>query len=56
MVGKRVSLPLNLDHTMLLRGTGRGIRTSLIEVGYDASRFRIEALSDHAALLSRISV
>lgn len=56
MVGKRVSLPLNLDHTMLLRGTGRGIRTSLIEVGYDASRFRTEALSDHAALLSRISV
>ena len=56
LVGKRVSSPLNLDHTMLVAGTGRGLETSLVDPGYDATRFTGEALSDHGALLSRIFV
>lgn len=54
LVGKRVSGPLNLDHTMLVTGTGRGLETFLVDPGYDAWRFKGEALSDHGALLSRI--
>ncbi len=56
LVGKRVSGALNLDHTMLVAGSGRGIETSLVDPGYDAERFTREALSDHGALLSRIFV
>jgi len=56
LVGKRVSGPLNLDHTMLVSGTGRGLETSLVDPGYDAGRFTDGALSDHGALLSRIFV
>jgi hypothetical protein len=56
LVGKRVSGPLNLDHTMLVAGTGRGIETSLVDPGYDGWRFTAGALSDHGALLSRIFV
>jgi len=56
LVGKRVSGPLNLDHTMLVTGTGKGIETSLVDPGYDACRFTGWALSDHGALLSRIFV
>lgn len=56
LVGKRVSAPLNLDHTLVLQGTARSIRTSLVETGYDSSFFKKEALSDHAGLLSQISL
>ena len=56
LVGKRVSGALNLDHTMLVAGSGRGIETFLVDPGYDAERFTREALSDHGALLSRIFV
>jgi endonuclease/exonuclease/phosphatase family metal-dependent hydrolase len=56
LVGKRVSTPLNLDHTMLAAGTGRALRTSLVDPGYDALQFSRDALSDHGALLSEISV
>ncbi len=52
MVGKRVSGPLNLDHTIVARGTNRSLSTSLVETGYDATTFKKEALSDHAGLLS----
>ena len=56
LVGKRVSGALNLDHIMLVAGSGRGIETFLVDPGYDAERFRPGALSDHGALLSRIFV
>ena len=56
LVGKRVSESLNLDHTMLVRGTAKGLETSLVDPGYDAGQFRREALSDHGALVSRVSV
>jgi endonuclease/exonuclease/phosphatase family metal-dependent hydrolase len=54
MVGKQVSGPLNLDHTMVVNGTVRSISTSLVETGYDPTTFKEGALSDHAGLLSRI--
>jgi len=54
LVGKRVSDPLNLDHTMVVTGTGRRLETDLVDAGYDAGRFTGGALSDHGALLSRI--
>jgi len=47
---------LNLDHTMLATGPGRGIETSLVDPGYDAGRFTRGALSDDGALVSRIFV
>lgn len=53
LVGKRISAPLNLDHTMVLNGI---IRTSLVETGYEATHFKQEALSDHTGLFSRITV
>jgi hypothetical protein len=56
LVGKRVSGPLNLDHTMLLKGTARSIHTSLVETGYDPERYKKGALSDHEGLFSRVSL
>ena len=54
MVGRRISTPLNLDHTMIVKGTARSISTSLVPTGFNPSTFKAEALSDHAGLLSRI--
>lgn len=55
LVGKRVSGPLNLDHTMFARGTAQWIATVLAwTAGYDPSRF--QGLSDHEGLFSWIKV
>lgn len=54
MVGKRISGPLNLDHTMVRNGTARSIRTSAVQTGYSPAVFKRNALSDHKGLLSRI--
>lgn len=56
LVGKRVSGPLNLDHTMFLNGTAHAIHTSLVPTGYDPTLFTESALSDHSGLLSKISL
>ena len=56
MVGKQISVPLNLDHTMILSGTTRSISTTLVETGFDGALFKKEALSDHAGLFSWIAV
>jgi hypothetical protein len=56
MVGKRVSSPLNLDHTLVLNGTARAIRTTLVETGYESDLFKEEALSDHRGLFSQIDL
>ncbi len=56
LVGKRASTPLNLDHTMMLRDSGRALSTALVDVGYNAHLFTREALSDHAGLRSQITV
>ena len=54
MVGKRISGSLNLDHTMVVKGTARAISTSLVSTGYNPAIFKAGALSDHGGLLSRI--
>lgn len=56
IAGKRISAPMNLDHTMVVKGTARGIETSLVKTGYDPTKYRKEALSDHAGLFSKITV
>lgn len=54
LVGKKVSGPLNLDHTMLLKDSAHSIHTSLVRTGFDAKVFKKEALSDHEGLFSQI--
>ena len=56
MVEKRISGPLNLDHTMVASGTAHAIFTTLVETDYEAARFKADALSDHSALLSVIEM
>jgi endonuclease/exonuclease/phosphatase family metal-dependent hydrolase len=56
LVGKRISRALNLDHTMILRGTARAIATDLVKTGYDPTQFKRGALSDHEGLYSRIQL
>lgn len=56
LVGKPVSGPLNLDHTILLRGTARKIETTLVETGFQGDVYSSEALSDHKGLFSQIFV
>lgn len=55
LVGRPPSGPVNLDHTMVVRGTARSIRTTLLETGFDGTVFKASALSDHEGLFSRIS-
>ncbi len=55
LVAKRASGPLNLDHTVIVEGSG-DIRTTLLLTGYQANKYKKEALSDHEGLLSRITV
>lgn len=54
LTGKPISHELNLDHTMLVEGSARSIRTTLVKTGYDSNVFKKEALSDHEGLFSRI--
>lgn len=56
LVGQKVSGPLNLDHTMVLRDTARSIHTTLVETGFDATTFKADALSDHEGIFSLIHV
>ena len=56
MVGQRVSRPLNLDHTMVLQGTARGVQTTLVRTGYNPQKFTQEALSDHEGIFSTITL
>ena len=53
---KKVSGPLNLDHTMYKKETAQSIETTLVKTGYEPSRFKLEALSDHEGLLSVVHV
>jgi len=56
LTGKKTSPPLNLDHTMIKKGTAQSIHTSLVQTGYDAKRFKRDALSDHEGLYSEVIV
>ncbi len=54
LTGKEVSGPLNLDHSMSLKGSVLSIETKLIDTGFDAESFSEEALTDHRGLLTHI--
>lgn len=56
LMGKRISGPLNLDHTMALMGTVRQIETTLVHTGYDSAYYSKDALSDHEGLFTRIKL
>ena len=53
---KKISGPLNLDHTMIVKNTAKLIETILIHTGYNPKVYTKEALSDHAGLFSLITV
>jgi len=56
MVGKRISPPLNLDHTMIVEGSAEGIVTTLVETNYNPAEFKEDVTSDHLGLYSVIWV
>lgn len=53
---KKISGPLNLDHTMVVKNTAKLIETTLLHTGYNPKVYTKEALSDHAGLFSLITV
>ena len=52
LLGKPVSKPLNLDHTLVSKSCGVALKTYYIESGFDGTLFNPMALSDHKGLLS----
>jgi hypothetical protein len=56
LMGKKASNPLNLDHTMVVKGTAEGIYTYLVPTGFDGNVFNQDALSDHHGLFSTITL
>ncbi|MCH9614087.1 MAG: hypothetical protein SP1CHLAM54_10970 [Chlamydiia bacterium] len=56
LMEKRVSGPLNLDHTMALRGTVARLETTLLATGYDQTVYTPNALSDHEGLFTRVTL
>lgn len=53
---KTVSGPLNLDHTLLLKGGGATLCTELIDSCFDGTKYDPHALSDHGGLRSTITL
>ncbi|NGX56829.1 MAG: hypothetical protein K1060chlam5_01075 [Candidatus Anoxychlamydiales bacterium] len=56
MVKKRVSKPLNLDHTMILKTSAQNLVTTYIDTKYDPKNISTDALSDHMGLFSEITI
>lgn len=56
MVGKRASVSLNLDYTLIAKKSALHGKTALIATGYDYTTFTVQALSDHKGLFSVIEV
>lgn len=56
MTNNKISGPLNLDHTMVVNQTARSIHTTLLETGFDGSKFKQDALSDHNGIFSWVIV
>lgn len=56
LVGKRISGPLNLDHTLVQRGTAQSVHTSLVRTGYQPAIYSPKALSDHEGVYTEISI
>lgn len=53
LMGKKASLPLVLDYTMIA-GNANSISTKIIDTGYSGDEFRPNATSDHYLLFSTI--
>lgn len=53
---KRFSTERTLDYTLLKNGTAKEIKTTVVETGYVASKFKRLALSDHLGIRSVISL
>lgn len=56
LMQKKSSGPLNLDHTMILKGSAKSITTFLVDANFDGKIFKQDALSDHSGLLSHIVI
>ncbi len=56
MMDQRPSTPLNLDHTILLAASARGIHTTLVKTDFEGTAFHPHALSDHAGLFTRVHI
>jgi exonuclease III len=57
LVGKKkTSGPLNLDHTIAVRGSVKQLSTTLVATGFDGRYFHPAAQSDHAGQLCQIMV
>lgn len=56
LVEQKVSDPLNLDHTLLVKNSAQSIENELVETGYDPQKFSLSALSDHEGILSTITL
>ncbi|HEX4839628.1 MAG TPA: hypothetical protein VFU89_04210 [Rhabdochlamydiaceae bacterium] len=56
LMQKEVSGALNLDHSMIVKGTAQSIETKLLPTGYDPKMISEEATSDHRPLLSTITL
>jgi endonuclease/exonuclease/phosphatase family metal-dependent hydrolase len=57
LVGKPISSPLNLDHTMVMKKSSCAVlRTHYVETGFDGADFNPQAISDHKGLLTQITV
>lgn len=57
LVGKKASLPSNLDHTMIfINNSESTVSTSFVETGFNGEKFNCTALSDHKGLFSKIKI
>lgn len=57
--GKKIKIHathLNLDYTLITKKSKINGKTSILETGYDDTKFIIDALSDHRRLLSRFAM
>ena len=52
---KPPSAPLNLDHTLVMKGFPTHLQTVYVEAGFNGAAFNRDALSDHRGLLSIIT-
>jgi endonuclease/exonuclease/phosphatase family metal-dependent hydrolase len=55
LLGKPVSPPLNLDHTLMTKRSKAILKTFYVDTGFEGDAFNASALSDHKGLLSIVS-
>ncbi len=56
LTGKQPSPPLKFDYTRVFREKGAVLEREIVPNGFDGTRYKDEALSDHRALFCRIKV